>query len=125
AFSALGGGLFVAWIAVPGRFELELSARALATEGGIELSQDVLAKVPFHVRPWFHPFIAAGPTVAEYVVGGEAPGAATRHGWGIGGAVALGADFWLTPRIALVAEVNYNLLYRWLSADNVTAGGLV
>jgi hypothetical protein len=124
-FAALGGGLFATWIAVPARFELELSAGALATEGGVELSQDILGKIPFHLRPWLHPFIALGPTVAEYIVGGEAPGAAGRHGWGIGGAVSVGADLWLNRRFAFVVEINYNLLYRWLSADGLVAGALV
>jgi hypothetical protein len=125
SFAALGGGVFGTWIAVPHRFEIELSARALATEGGVELSQDLLGKVPFHVHPHFHPFVALGPTVAEYIVGGEAAGAPPRRGWGIGGAVSVGADVWLNRRAAIVVEVNYNLLYRWLRAQDVTTGALV
>ncbi|HZS37590.1 MAG TPA: hypothetical protein VFF06_12225 [Polyangia bacterium] len=125
AFHAVGDGVFVTWLALPHRFEVELSARALSTEGGVELSHDLLGKVPFHVRPWFHPFIAIGPTVAEYFVGGETRDAPSRHGWGVGGALAIGADFWLARDFAIVAELNYNLLYRSLTAESETAGALV
>jgi hypothetical protein len=125
SFSAVGDGLFVTWIAVPHRFEVELAVRALATEGGLELSEDLLAKVPFHVRPWFHPFIGLGPTVAEYFVGGETRYTASRHGWGVGGALSVGGDFWLTRDFAFVLELSYNLLYRQLTAEAETTSALV
>jgi hypothetical protein len=124
AFYAAGGGLFIEWLAVPGRFELELSARVLGTEGGLEVSQDALAKIPFHVKPWFHPFVGIGPTVAEYWISSEEPDGSRRVGWAIGGAVSVGAHFWMSHRMAIVAEVDYNLLYRFLSAGGVATSGL-
>lgn len=123
-FSSPGGGLLFAWIAVPSRLELETVLSTGATEGGVEFTQALLVKVPFHLTRRIHPFVELGPTVAEYLVSPETPGAPGRTGWGLGGGVGAGADVWLTRDVALIGVLDYGLLYRQLSAGAVTSGGV-
>ena len=120
-FATLGGGLLLAWIAVPSRLELEVVWSEAATEGGVVCTQDLLLKFPLPLSRRIHPFIELGPTAAQYFVGPETPGASNRTGWGIGGGVGAGADVWLTRHVALIGVLDYGLLYRQLSAVGVVS----
>jgi hypothetical protein len=121
-FVAGGGGIFVEVPLVHRRLELEISTHALATEGGVEFSEDVLLKIPIHVNHWFNPFVGLGPTVNEYLIAGEGASTAHRRGWGIGGTLSVGAHFWITNRVGVVVGIDYSLLHRWLT-DEVTHEG--
>ncbi len=122
-FQTAGGGLLLAWVVDPGRFELELSGRVVATEGGFAVTQDLLAKFPFHLTHSFHPFVGIGPSAAEFQVAGETSDSPMRTGWGLGAAVEGGAYLWLTGHLALFLSFDYALLYRKLSAEGVTQSG--
>jgi hypothetical protein len=124
-FATAGGGVFFTWIAVPSRFELELSVRGFHSEGGAALSQDLVAVFPFHVSHVFHPFIGFGPTVGEYFLPAETFGGERRRGWGAGGTVAVGAHLWSSPRHAVLVNFDYNILYRELDGGEGPRSALV
>jgi hypothetical protein len=127
SFAGGGGGVFLEVPLVRRQLELELSVQARASEGGAELAQELLFKVPIHVNHWFAPFVGLGPGFTEYWVAGEDPTAARRRGWGVGGALSVGAHLWITNRVGLVTGIGYGLLYRWLTDDatGATRGSLV
>ncbi len=99
-----GGGLFFEVLAVPHWLEIELFVRVMGNSHGVILPIDLLLKVPVHINDVFHPFIGLGPTVVPSFIGDAAV-----H---FGGVVALGSYFWVSPSFAIVAELNYNLVYE-------------
>ena len=102
--SHFGVGAFFEIEAIAGWLEFELSLRVLSAQTGVELPIELLIKKPFHVNHWFHPFLGIGPAlVPAFLDEGN-----SVHG---GGAAAVGAHFWITSDVALMAEFNYNLIY--------------
>ncbi len=100
----VGVGAFFEMLVIPNWLEIELSTRVLSAETGVELPIELLFKKPFHLTHWFHPFIGIGPAlVPAFLEEGN-----SVHG---GGASTIGAYFWLTSDLALLAEFNYNLIY--------------
>ena len=98
-----GAGIFAEFTLVPHWLELEIGFRALSAPHGASLPFDVLLKIPFHVNRWFHPYVGLGAVMAIAV--GEHDTAV--H---FGGAAAVGAYFWIHRHVALLVELNYNLL---------------
>jgi hypothetical protein len=111
-----GGGAEFEVVVIPRWLEVTLVVRGLAAEGGAAMPIDLLAKMPFHVNHWFHPFVGIGPAVVPVFL----PEGASV---GFGFAAVAGADFWITPRFGVFAEVNYNLVYNRAIANEV--GGSV
>lgn len=103
----LGGGVFLEVTLIPAWLEVELNVQGLASEGGAVMPIELLFKKPFHVRPWFHPFIGLGPTFVPAFLPQE-----TQVRLGGGGAAVAGAYFWLSRHVGIEVEANYNLLYE-------------
>lgn len=122
---AFGGGMLFGWAAVPHRFDLEVAFRAVATEGGVGFSQELLAKFPYQISRKIHPFVEFGLNFAEFRLAAEERGASIRHSWGIGCTLESGIDYWITSRVGVFSDLDYNAFYHLLTVDNVTRGRLV
>ena len=104
-----GGGGFIEFGVIPNWLEIEIGVHALHAPGAIELPIDVLLKKPFHVNPWFHPYVGFGPTVVPEFLKDEKTGVkSTAFDGGI--AFVAGSYFWLHPHVGLSLEIDDNLL---------------
>jgi hypothetical protein len=100
-----GGGLAFEAIAIPRWLAIELVVRGMTSGHGANLPITLLAKKPFHASKAIHPFVGLGPTVVPSF--GE-DGTSVHFG----GVVVAGAHFWIAPHWALLAEVEYGLVYE-------------
>ncbi len=99
-----GFGVSVVIPIIPHQLEVEGVFHALFPEGAIEFPIDLLVRKPFHVAPWFEPYVGLGGTVVPFK--GE-----EESGVRFGVATAAGADFWVHRNVGFFAEFNYNLLF--------------
>jgi hypothetical protein len=104
AIGEYGGGGFFEVVAIPGWLEFELGAHYLRTaEKTNVVPIDLLVKKPFHPLPWLNPYVGLGPTFIPAFGNGE-------KSFHAGLATEAGAYFWVSHRVGISAEINYNLV---------------
>ena len=98
-------GLFYERTLIHSWLELEVSAPlGLAFAKGVEvfLPLDIHLKKPFHPTPRLSPYVAAGPTF-DFKLHPEVK-------LFFGGSLAVGLYVWISPRVGIDTEVDYNFV---------------
>jgi hypothetical protein len=100
-----GGNLFIEVEAIDNWLELEVGVSALAAEGGLELSTDVLFKKPFRLSPRVELMVGLGPEVVGYR-------GTQKDGAFFGVEFAVDLMFWPSRHLGLWIEPSYELVFR-------------
>lgn len=100
-----GGTIFLELAPIEDVLELEVGASALAAEGGLNASLDLLFKKPFKLCGRTELMVGLGPELAWYR-------STTKDGAFFGAQVAVDLMFWPTHHAGIWVQPSYELLAR-------------